>query len=770
MITMFKDKVYLTFCCGVSFLQFHYTLSTFFYLFVCFPFFTLHLRNFRKTGYILIFVMAVIQTIRDKYAKLAGGVIVLALVGFILMDATSGSSGGLFRKSTAVGSINGDKIDYTEYDAAIRNREEEMKRQNPDGTIDEMTQAQLRDQVWMDLVNSRLMKDVEEKLGITVGKSELNDLLTGPNPDPVVRQTLANRETGIFNPQEAASIIAQVKRDPTQKAAWEAFEADVVKRRYTSKFNALVAGSVYIPKFILDDQNDARNSFANINYVKLPYASIPDDKVKVTDDEIRKYMEKHKVMFQIKEGSRGIEYVAFNIVPSSEDSAAVFNELERLKAEFAEAKDVEAFVNRNSNTPFPITYYSRTQLESLPNPDELLNAPVNSITGPFYDGHNYMLAKIEDKKLFPDSVTVRHILVKTKDKGLATLSDSAAKARIDSAAALVKAGMPFDSVVVRYSDDYSTENPNISGEYTFTLPQKPQISTEFGDFAFEGQAGSSKIVKVDNDSYSGYHYIEIIRQSPASNVAKIAFISKELNVSSNTNSALYAQATQFANKANNAAAFEKTAKEMSVTTARADGISENSFLVNGLGSSRELVKWLYESDMGTVSPIFNVGDKYVVAKVNNILPAGLAPINEQTRPILEGYVRKSKKAQMLLDRTKGKNSLEAIAQAEQQTVGTADSINLAQGFIPGLGNEPKVAGYAFCKSFKENTLSPGVAGNDGVYYIKVSGRITASATGERNLPVERQMIEYSLKNSAANMIMNTMKESAKVEDRRAKIY
>ncbi len=714
--------------------------------------------------------MAVIQTIRDKYAKLAGGVIVLALVGFILMDATSGSSGGLFRKSTAVGEINGEKIDYTEYDAAIRQRETQVKQQSQDGNIDEATQAQLRDQVWTDMVNAKLMEEIEEKLGITVSKGEVNDLLTGANPDPMVRQAFTNPETGVFNPQEAAGIIAQLKRDPTRKADWEAFEADLIKRRHTAKFNALVSGSVYIPKFILDDQHEARNAFANLNYVKLPYASIPDDKVKVTDDEIKKYMQEHSAMFQVKESSRGIEYISLNIAPSSKDSAATLAELERLKSEFATATDNEAFVNRNSNTPIPITYYSKSQLQTLPNADELLNAPINSVIGPVYDGNSYVIAKIEDKKSFPDSVTVRHILVKTEDKGVSTRADSAAKARLDSAVALIKAGVPFDSVVVRYSDDYSTNNPNLKGEYTFTLSQKPQISTEFGDFAFEGQAGSSKTVKVDNDGYAGYHYIEIIKQSPVSAVAKIAFLNKELNVSDETNNALYGTATQFASKSPNGAAFDKNAKEMGLTTSRADGINENSFLVNGVGSSRELVKWVYESKIGDVSPIYTVNDKYIVAKVSNVLPAGLAPINEQTRPILEGYVKKHKKAQMLLDRSKGKGSLEAIAQSESQAVGAADSINQLQNFIPGIGSEPKVTGYAFFKNFKESAVSPGIAGNDGVYYINVRSRSTAPATAERNLQVERQMLEYSLKNSAANMVINGIKESAKVEDRRAKIY
>jgi len=711
--------------------------------------------------------MAIIQTIRDKYAKLAGGVIVLALVGFVLMDY--GKGGGSSRDTT-IGEINGRDIDYTQYDAAVQQREAEMKRQNPNGNLDEATQAQNRDQVWAQLVNDELMKEVNEKLGIVVTKAELNDMLTGPNPDPTVKQAFTNPQTGVFNPQEVASTIAQLKKDPERKADWAAFEANLMKTRYAAKFNTLVSGSVYVPKFMLDDQNASRGAMASIKYVKLPFTLIPDDKVKVTDDEIKKYMEERKAMFQVKEASRGVEFVAFTMAPSQEDSAATFAELEQLKAGFAAATDNQAFVSINSNTQIPTSYFTKTQLQSLPNVDELMGAPVGTIVGPFFDGQNFMLAKIEDKKVLPDSVHVRHILVKTADKGAPTLTDELAKARLDSAVAMLRSGAPFDSLVVRYSDDYNPQSGNTKGDYEFTLAQKANISKEFGDFAFEGAAGSNKIVKVANDGYAGYHYIEILKQSSGSPVSKIAFLSKELNISDATNDAITAKAAAFASKANNAANFDKQAKADGLTPSPAEGLNENSYVVNGLGASRELVKWAYEAKLNDVSPIFTVGDKQVIAKLKNIMPAGLAPINAQTRPILENYVRKFKKSQMLIERSKGKGTLEAIAQSETQTVGTADSVNFLQGFVPGVGNEPKVAGYSFNKSFKENTVSPAIAGNDGVYYISVNSRTAAPANTERNIAMERQMMEANIKGGAANQVLNGMKESADVKDKRGKLY
>ncbi|PSK94399.1 peptidylprolyl isomerase [Taibaiella chishuiensis] len=706
--------------------------------------------------------MAIIQKIRDKYAKLAGGVIVLALVGFILMDYGKGGR----TRSTTIGKIDGKKIDYTEYEARVQQRENEIKAQNPSANIDDNNQAQIRDQVWNQLVNEQLLSGINDKLGIIVSKAELNDLLTGPNPDPTVKQAFTNRETGVFNPQEAAAQIQQIKKDPNMKDNWAAFEADLVKRRYASKFNALVAGAMYVPKFMVDDQAAARNTLANINYVKLPYSLIADDQVKVTDAEIKEYMEAHKAMFQIKDPSRSAEYVSFTVVPSHDDSARSLGDLEKIKTEFATTTDIETFVNKNSENPMPANFFTKTQLQGLPNVDELMNAAAGTVVGPFYDGNSFMLARIEERKTLPDSVKCRHILVKTSEGGKPVMSDSAAKARIDSVMAMAKAGVPFDTLVQRYSQDEGSKGTH--GEYDFQLAQRASISKEFGDFIFEGATGSDKIVKVENPSYGGYHYIEILKQAAPAPVSKIAFVSKQLTADKNTYDAIYSQASQFASKATNGAAFDKEAKALGLNPAPADGLNENSSVVNGLGSSREMVKWAYDAKVGDVSQIFTIGDRYIVAKLNGIMPAGLAPINAQTRPQLEVFVKRVKKAKMLMDRSKGKGSLEAIATSENQQVAVADSINFLQAMLPNAGQELKVVGYAFNKAFKENTMSPAIAGQDGVFYLTVRSR--AALTAERNEPIERQMMEGNLKANAGAIVTNGLRETAEVKDMRGSFY
>lgn len=706
--------------------------------------------------------MAVIQKIRDKYAKVAGGVIVVALVAFILADYAKGGNNG---PSTTIGKVNGDKIDDAEYQLAIKQREDQAKQQGQTATLDDNQTAQIRDEVFNQMINEKLLANAENKLGLTVTKAEENDLLTGSNPDPQIKQIFTDRNTGVFNPQEVAARIAQIKKDPQTKGQWEIFVNSLIKNRHAAKFNALITGAIYTPKFILDETNKDRNTIAKINYVKLPFTLVPDADVKVTDDEIKKYLEDHKAMFTVKDPMRGVDFVAFNIVPSAADTARALADLEKIKTEFASSTDDDAFVTRNSQNQIPVAYFTKEQMKNFPNVDEITSAPVGSIVGPFYDGQSYMLAKIKDQKVLPDSVKFRQILVATKAvaEGMTPLSETAAKARIDSVIAMSTGGVPFDTLASHYSDD--PNNKNTGGVAEIVLGQRTQLPKDFGDFVFEGHTGEKKMIKTD----VGYYYLEIMDQKAPTASSKIAFISHSFNYSDSTNTALYSLATQFAGGAKNATAFDNLAKSKGYNIGNADGLNKNSFVIPNLGSSRDLVKWAYDAKMGDVSPVYTIGGKYIVAKLSNILDAGLAPINNKTRPFFEGYVRNAKKAEILKNKVKGQATLEAIAQSQGQQLGTADSVNFGQGFIAGVGQEMKVVGYTFNKAFKPNTLSPGIAGRDGLYFISLLGT-TSLPEQPRNIDMERKMSDYQMKANAAQLVLSGMKDAAEVKDTRSDLY
>jgi peptidyl-prolyl cis-trans isomerase D len=144
--------------------------------------------------------MSVIQKIRTKYAKLAGGVIALALVGFILMDAFSSGTGNLFGNDNSIAKVNGEKIDYIAY--SQRTQEYEILYSNTQ-SVDDNMRAQINDMALQDLIKEQLIAEQAEKLGLTVTEAERKDMIYGNEPDMMVRnyQAFTDPNTKSFNPQ-----------------------------------------------------------------------------------------------------------------------------------------------------------------------------------------------------------------------------------------------------------------------------------------------------------------------------------------------------------------------------------------------------------------------------------------------------------------------------------------------------------------------------------------------------------------------------------------
>lgn len=721
--------------------------------------------------------MAIIQKIRDKYAKVAGGVIVLALVGFVLMDATSGgrSGGGLFGSGTTIAKVDGMKIDVTEYEAMINAQEEQMRAQNR--PTDENATAQLRDQVLNQMVMQRLTDELSEDLGLSVSEGELKEMLNAANPDPMVRQAFTNPQTGEYSAEQAASAIAQYEKtkDPQQKTQWANFKTELMNAKKQSKLNAMLSGSYYTPKFILDDQSEARSNMASISYVSLPYTLIADDKVKVTDEDIDKYISARKSLYEVKEETRNVEFVSFTIAPSAEDSVRVRRDLESLKQGLIDATDVDAFVKRNSSTPMPVAYQTEESLQQMQIADQVAAAATGAVVGPFNFGQDMAIAKVMDRASLPDTVTVRHILVMTKrmgQQGAEELrTEAQAQARIDSMIAQERAGVPFDTLITRFSDDNIAQNP--TGKYEIPLSQRSGFTKEFGDYAFSGApVGASKVVKVESQGYSGLHYVQIMgKGSKNLSTTQLAFIIKPLTADNNTYNTIYAKASAFASKAAaDAKNFEKEATTAGIQVQQAQGLNRNSNVVQGLGASKDLVRWAYEAKTGDVSPIFTVGgNRIIIAKLSDIQAAGLLKPSGNVKLGIENIIRNQKKAKQLIDATKDKRSLADIAAAYQLEVGNADSVSFASNMVPGIGNEPKVLGYTFNRSFKENVLSPAIPTMGSLYYIMVASR-TKGSEPARDLKMERQMAEMNIKGRSAQMILDGLRQAADVEDLRYKLY
>lgn len=692
--------------------------------------------------------MSIIQNIRDKGAWIIFTIIVIALIAFVLQD-------GIGKKgNTAIselGKVNGVSINKTDF-------EEKVDIQVQNYASQGIKREQIMGFLWNQEVDRILYSTEEEKLGITVGNKELTDILFGT--ESPFKQEFTDPTTGEFKVNDAKQAIAQVKKGKNKDQINQIEKMYIepsIENRLRNKYQALVIKGVQLPTWMVQKQYAELNSIANINLVGVPYASIADSTIKVSDDEIATYIKENAAAFQVEEASKSINYVGFSAAPTSADSTAVFNNINALKAEFQTAPDAAVFLNKvGSDLPFYNSYISSKSLQ-IPNKDAIISAGVGNTYGPYVDGKNYTIAKVIGVKQWPDSASVRHILIATSGQnGQIVRDDSAAKKLVDSIKTAIAGGASFDQMVQKYSDDAGSKANG--GKYEM-FPQA-QMVAPFNDFSFDNTVGTKGVVKTD----FGYHYIEILKQTPRSPAYKIAYLSKPILPSNETISSASAAAASFAGASKDIKTFNEQAVKINKQAYPATGIKGMDYEVAGIGESRTLVRWIYENKPNSVSEPIEVGDNYYVAVITGEEKAGLASV-ASARSQVEGILRDQKKAIQIKQNFKG-NTIEAVAANVKSIVQPIDSISFNYSMIPGIGNEPKLVGAAFNKTLL-NKLSAPIAGNAGVFVISVKSQ------GAKVASQDMTSFEAELLNRTRSVVYRTntaLKKIAKIVDNRMEVY
>ncbi len=716
--------------------------------------------------------MSVIQQIRDKAAWLVFGLIALSLIGFLLMDAFVGKSRMGGGNSTEIGVVNGNSLDYVKFSKQVSDREEQYKASGY--PMNEMMTQNIKDQVWKQFVEDGILSGIYKQLGIDVSDKELNDMLVGPNAIPDIKKSFTDPKTGIFDAQAAASTINQLRTiykankrtDKGYDQAKRFFEESIpqiVSGRQREKYLSLVANSAYTPHWMAEKMNTDNNEMANIQYTVVPYTTVSDSAVKITDDQISEYIQAHQEQYK-QEETRSIAYVAFSAAPVSADSANTLQQLLNLKSEFDTTRDVATFIARNgSDMAYLDAFLPKSQIQQ-PKKDSIFALPKGRVFGPYLEGGSYVMAKKVDEKVMPDSVRARHILVATIDPktGQPVMEDSVAKQKIDSIRLLIEKGARFDSLAARLSDD---EGSKASGGDLGYFASGRMVK-EFNDFCFDGKKGDKKIVKTQ----FGYHYIEITDQKNPETAYKVAYMSKKIDASPETDQTAGGLANQFAGENRKLKDFDENLQKKNLQKLLAPDIQPTETNIQGLGSSRQLVKWIYDdkTSVGDVSEPYTVGDKYVVAALTEINHKGLMSV-AKARPLVEPILRNKQKAEQIIKKMGSPASLETAATAAGQQVLRADSISFSSPYLSRNGGlEPKVIGAAFDKQLQGKAVSAPIAGNIGVYAIKVES-VYAKAGGA-DIEALRLNQQRQQQSAASYRAVEALQKAANIKDNRGKFY
>lgn len=696
--------------------------------------------------------MAVLSKIRKRSGLLLLA-IGFALLSFVVQDLFTKGFNSL---SKDVGSVNGKDISFDEFRIKVANTEKNAQGQN-------MTSMQASNQVWNQEVQIALLNAEFEKLGIRVGEKHIIEAF---KVDPNIGQNqMFLNAAGKFDLNKFKDYFKQI---PNGMEMLKDQEKNAELRAKYEIYNSLIKGGMYATQTEGKFKYEAETNKVSFDFVMVPFSSVKDSDVKVTDEDITAYMKTKEKKFKSEE-SRELDYVLIAEKPSAADEAEVKGKINALltsRVEFKNGKndtipsfksatDNAEFVNANSDIPFDSTYISKQDLPAE-QAEALFNLPVGEVYGPYMKGNYYCISKGIGRKAGA-KVKASHILISWEGtrvpnkKEKRTKEQAKAKAEGLLAQAQANPGM-FMILAMSNSDDSSAQQ---GGDLGFFGPG--QMVKPFNDFAFNNPIGKIGLVETE----FGYHIIQVTDKQDA---VRLATIAQKIEPSEATNDKIYTQATKFEMDAANKD-FEKLVKENKLTASpavRVKAIDEN---FSSLTNQRQIVKWAFEDDtkIGSVKrfEIVNVG--HVIAKLKSIAPKGLMSV-EEARPQVEPILKNKKKAALITAKMK-KTSLAAIAAANKVTVMNAVDLTIEAPNVPGAGFEPKVVGLAF--SSKVGQVSKPIEGNSGVYAI-----VTKVVT---KAPVITKFDDYvtKVKQQAvgnAGRFMQALKDDADIVDNRANFY
>ena len=716
--------------------------------------------------------MSIIQDIRDKYAKVAVVAIALALIGFILTDYFSGQNrAGRGNRSNNLGSVNGTSVNADAFAKKVEQAEANMRNQ---GYPASMATSQAVEQVWGQEVNSLLLQGELDKLGMKIGKKELGDILYGPNMPADLKQQLSD-ENG-YDPIRAKQKIDQMLKDPKtpqeQKNNFNNYVEQLKQQRLSEKYVALHTNSIHYPRWYLEKQNADNSQIGKISIVREFYTSIPDSAVKIDDKEIAAYIAKNKKDFK-QEESRSISYVLFSAIPTSGDSAQVKKQLEVLKPEFDTSSNAVAFLARNGNTNFFDGYVGESQMQ-MSAKDTLKRLGKNQVFGPYLDGGSFVLAKMLDTKILPDSVKCRHILLGVQDRnGQPIMPDSVAKAKADSVAMAIKNGANFDTLEARYTTDQAAHADKGVMTFSSATIQGEGFAKEFGQFILlDGKPGDKKVIKTQ----FGWHYIEILSFIKPQTSYKIGYLSQEILASQETDNKAQEEANQFAADSRDLKGFDTSYVKTQIPKGRQKGtatnISRNAADVQGVGTSRQFVRLIYDAKRGEVLKPERIDFNYVVAVVTGVYDEGTKS-PDVARMEVEPILRNRKKAEILKQKVGKVTTLEAAATAlGGKTIEVIDSVRMNS--TSKIAYEPGVNGATFNPANKGKVVPEVLEGQSGVYIVRVDSVSTTPVTdGDINVlrnNMYQQFKQYASNPQSPAYPINALKNAATIKDKRSNRY
>ncbi len=694
--------------------------------------------------------MALLEKIRVKMGAFITVLIAVALLSFVIDPSTLQSAMSMFSSKYDVGEIAGEGISYQDYQQKVDYFSQVYQMTNGSSS-DERTQDLINNTAWQNEITERVLIPAVEAAGVTLGEDELYDLTQGANISPVLLQdpSFAD-ENGQFSRERVAQLVQAIGQDQSGQLAmyWNFLEDNIVKSQKVSKYLSLLEQSMFMSPVELNRAIAENNTSYNVDFVVKPYGFSVDSSIVVSDSEVKEYYEKNRNSFKQVE-SRDLEYVVFEVVPSAEDIELAQQDMEKLYNEFVTESNVKNFLARNSDKPFNPYFYKEGDLKTIAVEleDFAAKAKVGDVLPPFQQENTFIAAKVVDIKQMPDSVFVKHILLQGENE-----------AKADSLLAVAKKGN-FAQLAEQYSAD---KNPNVAeaGDLGWMTQQYMIPGMESVLDAKKGDVFTLKTTY-------GTHIVKVTDSTKPMKKMQVAILVKEAVASKTTYSDFYAKANDIATRSEGS--LEKmnaAAKEMGVSVYPALRVLPGARTLANYEHTREISRWANENEVGTVSPIITVDNKYFfVVGLKAVHPEGYAPYAE-IAPTIKSYLMMQKKGEKVAAETKaqieGATTIEGVAEKLGTTVSSQSGIAFSS--LTSQQLDPKFIGAI--AGAEENTLTGPVVGEIGVYYFTIKGKETGAFYTEDDAKERNRQIFTAVENVVPVILL----ENAGVKDQRYKFF
>ena len=691
--------------------------------------------------------MAVLGKIRSKGAILVGAISV-ALIAFLAGDAARSCEGMKGESRQQIGKILGENISVQEYQNLIDEYQSAIKFTMQRDNLSEQELNQVKDQVWQQLVSSRVLEADAKKVGLTVTEKEIENVLS-EGTNPVLTQTpFVNQQTGRFDVNALKQFFDSYNKAKAAKSPeldqmqavydyWLFVEKNLRTQLLGQKYQALLASCVLSNKAEATMAFKDNNEESQIQLASLAYSSVKDADVKISDDDLKAKYDELKPAFRQSVETRDIKFVDYQIKASAADRKVVAKEMNDFQHQLATATDPSGVISKSgseiSYLGLPVSSKAYQQYPDIASKIDSLSV---GTTGVFENSQDNTLnvIRVFSKAQLPDSVQFRQISV-----GAATPDEARAKA--DSIQKALAGGADFEALAKRYGQ--TGEKAWFTGQQYEMAPTMSVDNRTFVNALLNGEVNATQNLALTQ----GNVILQVLDKKAFTTKTTAAIIKKPIDFSKDTRSNAYNKFSEFVAKSSSVAELEKNASKSGYRVQSLNDLSTAEHYVGGIQGTHDALKWLFSAKQGEISPLYECGDNdhLLVVALTAVHPQGYRPWDDaQVKEVLKREVMKDKKAEMLMAKLKGVNSI-AAAQSKGAKVSTVNQITFsAPAFVQATGSvEPALSGAVAGTAAGKFSKAP-VKGNAGVYVFQVVKKAMRAGSKYNEAMVMQQTAQMNM--------------------------